>query len=146
DNSSVSSFLPTEPVWISIVKAIIFFLIFLPFASLQMPLLVIQYTYLSIFVALSIILHKQITAQERRTSGFLLLYYLLLLLINLLISKDIDIRISAGLINITGIYLVWKIGNHHDTDHPAKHLHRYVLWGIITAHILAIGRNIGGYI
>jgi len=146
DNSSVSSFLPTEPVWISIVKAIIFFLIFLPFASLQMPLLVIQYTYLSIFVALSIILHKQITAQERRTSGFLLLYYLLLLLINLLISKDIDIRISAGLINIAGIYLVWKIGNHHDTDNPAKHLHRYVLWGIITAHILAIGSNIGGYI
>lgn len=146
DNSSIPSILPPEPVWISIVKAIIFFLILLPFVSLRMPLLVIQYSYLLIFTALFIVLHRQITDQERKTSGFLLMYYLLLLLINLLISKDIGIRISAGLINIAGIYLVWKIGNYHDTDNPAKHLHRYARWGIIAAYILAIGSNIGGYI
>lgn len=137
---------PNEPVWIPLVKSFILFLVLLPFVSLQMPLLVIQYSYLLIFVALLVILYKQLAIYERRLLGFVLGYYVLLLLVNLLVSTDITTRVFAGLINLAGVYLVWKVGNPLETRNSAGHLHRYARWGIILAHILALASNIGGYI
>lgn len=136
----------SNSIWQQALKAIILFLILLPFASLKIPVLVIQSSYLLITFLLLILLFAHITLSERKNLIAIFIFYTLLLLSNLLISTEVMPRIFAGFMNILGISLLLRLNKILISKIDENKHFKYVAWGIILTHTLALFCILFGYI
>ncbi|KGE12711.1 mechanosensitive ion channel family protein [Sphingobacterium deserti] len=135
-----------DPIWIPILKCIIFFLVLLPFVTFTVPVLVLEFSYFLVFIFLYIILFKELSAFKRRALHFVFLYYVLLIVSNLLLSELWWSRIFAMLANLSGIALVYLMGRRTDIDNPVGYMHRYARVLIMLGHLLAIVLNAVDYV
>src|SRR5690606_29714758 len=135
-----------EPIWIPVLKALILFLVLLPFASFHVPLFVLQIGYLLIFIFLYLILYQELSALKRRVLQLVFIYYFATILANLLLSEIWWTQLMAGAINISGIFLVWRFGYRTDLNNPIGYLHRYARLAIALGHLLAVACLILGYL
>lgn len=135
-----------EPIWIPVLKALILFLVLLPFASFHVPLFVLQIGYLLIFIFLYLILYQELSALKRRVLQLVFIYYFATILANLLLSEIWWTQLMAGAINISGIFLVWRLGYRTDLNNPIGYLHRYARLAIALGHLLAVACLILGYL
>lgn len=135
-----------DPIWIPVLKSIIFFLILLPFVTFSVPVLVLEFSYFLVFVFLYIILFKDLTPFKRKTLHFVFLYYLVLIASNLLLSELWWSRVFAMLANLSGIALVFIMGRRTDTDNPVGYMHRYARIIIMLGNLLAIVLNAMDYL
>lgn len=135
-----------EPLWIPFLKASIFFLVLLPFASFSVPVLILESSYFLVFVFLYIILYKELSAFKRKVLGLIFVSYIILISANLFLSTLWWTKAFAILANVLSIAVVWSMGRRIDVDNPIGYIHRYARWLIILGHFLAIVLNIMGYI
>lgn len=135
-----------EPLWVPILKTLIFFLILLPFSSFTVPVFVLQISYLLIFVFLYLTLYKELSPFKRWVNAWILLYYILTLIGNLLLSELWWSQAVAVCSNLAGIILVWSLGRRTDVDNPVGYLRRYVRIIIIIGHLLSISLILMGYL
>ncbi|PRD51404.1 mechanosensitive ion channel family protein [Sphingobacterium gobiense] len=135
-----------EPLWIPFLKASIFFLTLLPFASLSVPVLILESSYFLVFVFLYILLYKELSAFKRKVLGLIFISYIILIVANLFLSTPWWTKVFAILANVIGMIMVWSIGRRTDIDNPIGYIHRYARWAIILGHFLAIALNIMGYV
>lgn len=135
-----------DPIWIPILKSIIFFLILLPFVSFSVPVLILELSYFLVFIFLYIILFKDLSLFKRTTLHFVFLYYVLLIFSNLLLSEWWWSRLFAILANAGGIALVFIMGRRTDVDNPVGYMHRYARIIIMLGHLLAIVLNALDYL
>ncbi|HLT88433.1 MAG TPA: mechanosensitive ion channel domain-containing protein [Sphingobacterium sp.] len=135
-----------EPLWIPLLKACIFFLVLLPFASFKVPVLVLKSSYFLVFVFLYIILYKELSVFKRKVLALIFISYLLLISANLFLSTLWWSKAFAISANVLSIAVVWFMGRRTDVDNPIGYIHRYARWVIILGHVLAIVLNIMGYI
>lgn len=135
-----------DPLWIPVLKCSIFFLILLPFVTFAVPVLILEISYLLVFIFLYLILFKELTAFKRKALHFVFLYYVLLIVSNLLLSELWWSRIFAILANLSGIALVYIMGRRTDVDNPVGYVHRYARVLIMLGHLLAVVLNVADYI
>ncbi|PRD46392.1 mechanosensitive ion channel family protein [Sphingobacterium haloxyli] len=135
-----------EPLWIPFLKASIFFLTLLPFASLSVPVLILESSYFLVFVFLYILLYKELSAFKRKVLGLIFISYIILIVANLFLSAPWWTKVFAILANVIGMVVVWSIGRRTDVDNPIGYIHLYARWVIILGHFLAIVLNIMGYV
>lgn len=135
-----------EPIWIAVMKALVFFLILLPFSSFNIPVFILQISYLLIFILLYLILYQDMSIFKRRVLQLIFVYYSSTILGNLLLSELWWTQIIVGLINVSGVLLVWRLGYRNDQNNPIAYLSRYLRVAIIFAHFMAIFFLILGYV
>lgn len=126
-----------EPLWIPVLKASILFLVLLPFTSLTLPVVVLEMSYLLVFVFLCLILYTELSAFKRRVLLFAFVYYAAILVTNLLLSEWSWTKWLAAAANMAGIYLLWRLGRRTDLENPIGYLHRYARVAIALGHLLA---------
>src|SRR5690606_22633141 len=135
-----------QPLWIPFLKASIFFLVLLPFASFSVPVLILESSYFFVFVFLYIILYQELSIFKRKVLGLIFVSYIILISANLFLSALWWTKALAILANVISITLVWFMGRRTDVDNPIGYIHRYARWLIIMGHFLAIVLNLMGYI
>ncbi|TJZ51428.1 mechanosensitive ion channel [Sphingobacterium olei] len=135
-----------DPLWIPILKAVVFFLTLLPLVSFVVPILVLEVSYFIIFVLLLVILYEQLTPYKKRALGLTSLHYALLIIANLVIADDPWTRIFAGTMCAFGIYLIYTVGKKINVENPVAYVNIYARWAIILVYILSILSNVIGYI
>ena len=135
-----------DPLWIPVLKAVIFFLVLLPFTSSTVPVLILEGTYFIVFVLLFVILYKELSLFKRKVLLLVFISYILLVSSNLVLSVFWWSKVFAIFANGLGIAVVWFMGRRTDIDNPIGYIHRYARWLIIFGHLLAIVLNIAGYI
>ncbi|TYR34449.1 mechanosensitive ion channel [Sphingobacterium phlebotomi] len=135
-----------EPLWIPFLKACILFLVLLPFASFSVPVLILESSYLLVFVFLYIILYQELSTFKRRVLGLIFVSYIILISANLFLSTLWWTKAYAILANILSIAVVWFMGRRTDIDNPIGYIHRYARWLIILGYFLAVVLNIMGYV
>ncbi|MBD1434585.1 mechanosensitive ion channel [Sphingobacterium sp. DN00404] len=135
-----------QPLWIPFLKASIFFLVLLPFASFSVPVLILESSYFLVFVFLYIILYQELSIFKRKVLGLIFVSYIILISANLFLSALWWTKALAILANVISITLVWFMGRRTDVDNPIGYIHRYARWLIILGHFLAIVLNLMGYI
>lgn len=137
---------PNEPLWIPLLKACIFFLVLLPFASFFVSVIVLEASYLLILIFLYLLLFRELSAPRRQALAWLLVYFVVLIVANLVLSVAWWSRVLAVLVNILGILFIWYVKRPMDIDNPVRSSHRYMRWIIIVAHVLAVVCAVLGYI
>lgn len=137
---------PNEPLWIPLLKACIFFLVLLPFASFFVSVIVLEASYLLILIFLYLLLFRELSAPWRQALAWLLVYFVVLIVANLVLSVAWWSRVLAVLVNILGILFIWYVKRPMDIDNPVRSSHRYMRWIIIVAHVLAVVCAVLGYI
>jgi len=137
---------PNEPLWIPLLKACIFFLVLLPFASFFVSVIVLEASYLLILIFLYLLLFRELSAPRRQALAWLLIYFVVLIVANLVLSVAWWSRVLAILVNILGILFIWYVKRPMDIDNPVRSSHRYMRWIIIVAHVLAVVCAVLGYI
>lgn len=135
-----------EPLWIPFLKACIFFLVFLPFTSFSVPVLILEISYLLIFIFLYIISYRELSPFKRNILGLIFLYYIILIIANLLLSTLWWSKAFALSANALGVIMVWFMGRRIDVDNPVGYIHRYARWAIMAGHLIAVILDIAGYI
>lgn len=135
-----------EPLWIPFLKACIFFLVLLPFASFSVPVLILECSYFLVFVFLYIILYEELSLFKRKVLGLIFVSYIILISANLFLSTLWWTKAFAILANVLGIAVVWFMGRRTDVDNPIGYIHRYARWLIILGHFFAVVLNIMGYV
>lgn len=135
-----------EPLWIPLLKACIFFLVLLPFASFSVPVLVLEASYFLVFIFLYIISYRELSSFKRRLLALIFIYYLLLITANLLLSTLLWSKAFAVLANGLGVVVVWFMGRRVDVDNPVGYIHRYARWAIMFGHAFAVILDVMGYI
>lgn len=91
-----------EPIWVPLLKALIFFLVLLPLASFVLPIFVLEISYFLIFLFLFIILFPELSTFKRRILGWIFFYYIILILANLVQSELWWTRIFSVSVNLGG--------------------------------------------
>lgn len=135
-----------EPLWIPFLKACIFFLVLLPLTSFSIPIVVLEISYLLVFVFLYLITYRELSSFKRNVLGLIFLYYIILIIANLLLSTPWWSKAFAVLANVFGIVVVWFMGRKVDADNPVGYIHRYARWAIMAGHVLAVIVVVVGYI
>ncbi len=135
-----------DPLWIPFLKASIFFLVLLPFASFSVPVLILESSYFLVFIFLYIILYKELSTFKRKVLGLIFISYIILITANLFLSTLWWTKALAILANVFNIAVVWSMGRRTDVDNPIGYIHRYARWLIILGHFLAIVLNAMGYV
>lgn len=135
-----------DPLWIPFLKASIFFLVLLPFASFSVPVLILESSYFLVFIFLYIILFKELSTFKRKVLGLIFISYIILITANLFLSALWWTKALAILANVFNIAVVWSMGRRTDVDNPIGYIHRYARWLIILGHFLAIVLNAMGYV
>lgn len=135
-----------EPLWIPLLKCVIFFLVLLPLTSFSVPVIVLQGSYFLIFLLLFIILYPEFSSFKRKVLGTIFIYYILLILANLLQSDSWWSKIFSITTNLLGIILVWRMGKRTDVDNPIAYIPPYARWSIMAGFLLASMLNIVGYV
>lgn len=135
-----------DPLWIPFLKAAIFFLVLLPFASFSIPVLILESSYFLVFIFLYIILYKELSTFKRTVLGLIFISYTILITANLFLSTLWWTKALAISANVFNIALVWSIGRRTDVDNPIGYIHRYARWLIILGHFFAIVLNAMGYV
>lgn len=135
-----------EPLWIPILKALLLFLVLLPITSLTVPIVVLEISYLIIFILLCLILYSELSVMKRRIMLFTFAYYIAMLLANLLLSDEHWTKLLALTVNLVGVYLLWRIGQRTDLKNPIGYLPGYARMAIALAHALAILFLVLGYL
>lgn len=134
------------PIWIPILKSFVFFLILLPLTSYIIPIVVIQLSYLVIFIFLYILLYTQFSVEQKRIFQVLFVLYLLLIAGNLIISEAIWSRAIVGLLNVAALWLTWRLGKQNLEREPVSYIRPFAKWIILLGFALAIINNALGYI
>jgi len=135
-----------DPIWIPILKSFILFLILLPFTNLTLPVVVLEVSYLLIFIFLCLILYKELSVLKKRILLFTFVYYAAIVFSNLMLSESDWTKVSAGIANLAGIYLLWSFGKRTDLDNPIGYLHKFARIAIAVGHFLAIILLLTGYL
>jgi len=135
-----------DPIWIPILKSLILFLILLPFTNLTLPVVVLEVSYLLIFIFLCLILYQELSVLKKRILLFTFVYYAAIVFSNLMLSESDWTKVSAGIANLAGIYLLWSFGKRTDLDNPIGYLHKYARMAIAVGHFLAIILLLTGYL
>lgn len=135
-----------DPIWIPILKSLILFLILLPFTNLTIPVVVLEVSYLLVFIFLCLILYNELSILKRRILLFTFVYYAAIVFSNLMLSESDWTKVSAGIANLAGIYLLWSFGKRTDLDNPIGYLHKYARIAIAVGHFLAIILLLTGYL
>lgn len=135
-----------DPIWIPILKSLILFLILLPFTNLTLPVVVLEVSYLLIFIFLCLILYQELSVLKKRILLFTFVYYAAIVFSNLMLSESDWTKVSAGFANLAGIYLLWSFGKRTDLDNPIGYLHKYARIAIALGHFLAIILLLTGYL
>lgn len=135
-----------DPLWIPILKALILFLILLPFTNLTLPVVVLEVSYLLIFIFLGLILYSELSVLKKRVLLFTFVYYAAIVVANLLLSESDWTKISAAVANLAGIYLLWSYGKRTDLDNPIGYLHKYTRIAIALGHFVAVVLLVMGYL
>ncbi|WP_164112305.1 MULTISPECIES: mechanosensitive ion channel family protein [Sphingobacterium] len=135
-----------DPIWIPILKSLILFLILLPFTNLMLPVVVLEVSYLLIFIFLCLILYQELSVLKKRILLFTFVYYAAIVFSNLMLSESDWTKVSAGIANLAGIYLLWSFGKRTDLDNPIGYLHKYARIAIALGHFLAIILLLAGYL
>ncbi|MVZ67434.1 mechanosensitive ion channel [Sphingobacterium sp. DK4209] len=135
-----------DPLWIPILKALILFLILLPFTNLTLPVVVLEVSYLLIFIFLGLILYSELSVLKKRVLLFTFVYYAAIVVANLLLSESDWTKISAAVANLGGIYLLWSYGKRTDLDNPIGYLHKYTRTAIALGHFVAVVLLVMGYL
>ncbi len=134
------------PIWSPLLKSIVFFLLLLPLATYEIPILVIQISYLITSLLLYTYYRSRLSEVQKQVVNIVLLIFLLLIGTNLVISDALWIRSIVVIINVIALILTWRIGNTRDV---ASH-HNYILpiakWGIAIGFTVSILCNLFGYI
>lgn len=95
---------------------------------------------------LYLILYKELSAFKRQVLHLMFIYYVATLLANLLLSELWWTQLMAALANLTGIFLVWRLGKRTDLANPIGYLHRYARLAIVFGHLTAIAFIVVGYL
>lgn len=135
-----------DPLWIPILKALILFLILLPFTNLTLPVVVLEVSYLLIFIFLGLILYSELSVLKKRVLLFTFVYYAAIVVANLLLSESDWTKVSAAVANLAGIYLLWSYGKRTDLDNPIGYLHKYTRIAIALGHFVAVVLLVMGYL
>lgn len=135
-----------EPLWIPFLKACIFFLVLLPFTSFSVPVIVLEVSYLLVFIFLYMITYRELSRFKRNVLGLIFIYYIILIIANLLLSTSWWSKAFALLANVLGVVVVWFMGRRVDVDNPVGYIHRYARWAIMAGHVIAMILTIMGYI
>lgn len=135
-----------EPLWIPILKGLLLFLVLLPLTSFSVPVLVLEGSYLLIFVFFLIILYRELAVVKRRQLVVVLFFYLVLIAANLVLSDTWWSRGFAMLVNASGAALLWYLRRDTLHDGPVGRIHRYARWAIFFGYLLAVATCAMGYV
>ncbi|PVH25113.1 mechanosensitive ion channel family protein [Sphingobacterium corticibacter] len=134
------------PLWIPLVKSLIFFLILLPLTAYVIPIFIIQMSYLIIFMLLYGLHYSQFSTVQRNAVHVVFGVFLLLIVANLIISEALWIRLIAGVLNVFGLIVTWRIGQPTKEGEPANHIRPVAKWAILLGFTVSIISNIFGYV
>ncbi len=135
-----------DPIWIPILKSFILFLLLLPFTNITLPVVVLEVSYLLVFIFLCIILYSELSVLKKRILLLTFAYYAVIVISNLLLSEATWTKVIAGIANLSGIYLLWSLGKRTDLDNPIGYLHKYARIAIVLAQLLSIILLAMGYL
>lgn len=134
-----------EPVWIPILKTVVFFGSFLPLFSFRIPVFVIQTVYFLLFIVLYVLLYQRYSEEKKWVIFVWGLVYVWLVAANLLLSIEIWSRILASIGNLAALFLVWNLLVRNKRKLPLHYMPRYVLWLLLGGFGLALTATVVGY-
>lgn len=135
-----------EPVWIPILKTLVFFGMLLPLFSFRIPVFVIQIVYLCLFMVLYVLLYRRYSEEKKWVIFVWAFVYAFLIIANLILSADAWPRILAATGNLAALFLVWSLLIRNKRNVPFHYMPRYVLILISIGFAVALIANATGYL
>lgn len=120
-----------------ILKTLSFFLLFLPLFSPVIPVIILFFNYLIVYLALFLINYPVLSTKGKKITSLFLLFYLSLLLLNAIDLDTLYFQIAIILLNAVSIVLILKMKGYYSENHYFKGS-SYIFFSIVCIHLISL--------